>query len=88
MASPALIKTKNISITKERNFKQTIMTSETKEIKVTDTYKPDPRTFGGIIKEYDFEGYTSMTGVADKIFSDWRFDNTCRRISQFTQKCR
>ena len=64
------------------------MTSETKGVKVTDTYKPDPRTFGGIIKEYDFEGYTSMTDVADRIFSDWRFDNTYRRISQFTQKCR
>ena len=34
-------------------------------------------TFGGLISAYDFNGHTSMSYVADKIISDWRFDMFC-----------
>lgn len=64
------------------------MINETKEVKVTDTYTPDRRTFGGMIKQYDFEGRTSIGDMAKKIFADWRFDDTCKRISYTVHRCR
>lgn len=57
------------------------MTSETNEIKITDMYKPDPRTFGGVISEFDFDERTYLQSAASKIFSDWKFDDTYTRIA-------
>lgn len=39
----------------------------------------DHTTFGGNITLFDFEGYNSLTMIADKIVSDWRFDANCKR---------
>lgn len=39
----------------------------------------DHTTFGGYITLYDFEGYNSLTMIADKIVADWRFDANCKR---------
>lgn len=39
-------------------------------------------TFGGIIHNYDFEGYNSMGSISGRIISDWKFDDQCRKNSK------
>lgn len=48
----------------------------------TGTYKSDPTTFGGVIYNYDFDGYNSLSDIASRIVSDWKFDqdNISQRI--------
>ena len=46
----------------------------TKNYYRTRNYKPDYSTFGGVIYNYDFDGYVSMTSMAERIISDWKFD--------------
>ena len=36
-------------------------------------------TFGGVI--YDFDGYVSMASMAERIISDWKFDERCRKLA-------
>lgn len=36
-------------------------------------------TFGGKIYNYDFDGYESMSDVANRIISDWKIDEKCRK---------
>ena len=45
----------------------------------TGNYKPDYSTFGGVIYNYDFDGYVSMTSMAERIISDWKFDEERRK---------
>ena len=45
----------------------------------TGNYKPDYSTFGGVIYNYDFDGYVSMRDMAERIISDWKFDERCRK---------
>ena len=45
----------------------------------TGNYKPDHSTFGGVIYNYDFDGYVSMRDMAERIISDWKFDERCRK---------
>ena len=47
------------------------MTKETKN-------NHDHSEFGGIINNYDFYGYTSVTEAAKKIVSSWSFDRSCK----------
>ena len=47
----------------------------------TGNYKPDHSTFGGEIYNYDFEGYVSMSDMAERIISDWKFDEKCRKVA-------
>ena len=47
----------------------------------TGNYKPDHSTCGSVIYNYDFEGYVSMTSMAERIISDWKFDEKCRKAT-------
>ena len=45
----------------------------------TGNYKPDHSTCGSKIYNYDFDGYVSMTDMAERIISDWKFDEQRRK---------
>ena len=51
----------------------------TKNYYKTGNYKQDYSTFGGVIYNYDFDGYISMREMAERIISDWKFDERCRK---------
>ena len=44
----------------------------------TGNYKPDHSTCGSKIYNYDYEGYNSMSNIAERIISDWKFDKMCK----------
>lgn len=44
----------------------------------TGNYKVDHSVYGGEISQSDFEGYTSMTLVASKIYKTKAFDRHCK----------
>ena len=44
-------------------------------------YKPDHSTCGSVIYNYDFDGYVSITSMAERIISDWKFDERCRKLA-------
>ena len=48
----------------------------------TGNYKPDHSTCGSVIYNYDFDGYVSMTSMAERIISDWKFDEKCRKAAK------
>ena len=48
----------------------------------TGNYKPDHSTFGGVIYNYDYDGYVSMSDMAERIISDWKFDEKCRKNAE------
>lgn len=41
--------------------------------------KADPTTYGGKLSLFDFEGHYTLSSMADKIMSDFRFDEQCRK---------
>ena len=45
----------------------------------TGNYKPDHSTCGSKINNYDFDGYVSITDMAERIISDWEFDEQRRK---------
>ena len=45
----------------------------------TENYKPGYSTCGSKIYNYDFDGYVSMTSMAERIISDWKFDERCKK---------
>ena len=45
----------------------------------TGNYKPDYSTCGSVIYNYDFDGYVSMSDMAERIISDWKFDEERRK---------
>ena len=45
----------------------------------TGNYKPDYSTCGSVIYNYDFDGYVSITDMAERIISDWKFDEQRRK---------
>lgn len=45
----------------------------------TGNYKTDHSTCGSVIYNYDFDGYISMTSIAERIISDWKFDKRCKK---------
>ena len=45
----------------------------------TGNYKPDHSTCGSQIYNYDFDGYVSMSDMAERIISDWKFDEERRK---------
>ena len=47
----------------------------------TGNYKPDRSTCGSVIYNYDFDGYVSMADMAERIISDWKFDERCKHNS-------
>ena len=52
----------------------------------TGNYKPDYSTCGSIIYSYDFDGYISMSDMAERIISDWKFDEKCRKNAENRDK--
>ena len=51
----------------------------TRNYYTTGNYRPDCSTCGSIIYSYDFDGYISMSDMAERIISDWKFDQQCRK---------
>ena len=45
----------------------------------TGNYKPDYSTCGSVIYNYDFYGYVTMADMAERIISDWKFDEERRK---------
>ena len=45
----------------------------------TGNYKTDHSTCGSVIYNYDFDGYVSMASMAERIISDWKFDEERRK---------
>ena len=45
----------------------------------TGIYKPDHSTCGSKIYNYDFDGHVSMSSIAERIISDWKFDKQCKK---------
>lgn len=45
-------------------------------------YKPDHSTCSSIIYNYDFDGYVSMSDMAERIISDWKLDEQCRKNAE------
>ena len=45
----------------------------------TGNYKPNHSTCGSVIYNYDFDGYVSMSDMAERIISDWKFDEERRK---------
>lgn len=48
----------------------------------TGNYKPDYSTCGGVIYNYDFDGYISMADMAERIISDWKLDEQCKKNAE------
>ena len=44
-------------------------------------FNKDHITCGSRIYNYDFDGYVSMTSMAERIISDWKFDEKCRKLA-------
>ena len=51
----------------------------TKNYYRTGNYEKNYSTFGGVIYNYDFDGYVSMRDMAERIISDWKFDEERRK---------
>ena len=47
----------------------------------TGNYKPDRSTCGSKIYNYDFDGYVAMSDMAERIISDLKFDERCRKLA-------
>lgn len=48
----------------------------------TENYNVDHSTFGMNIYKGDFDGWHSMSDIADRIISDWKFDKQCKRNAE------
>lgn len=53
--------------------------TETRNYYTTTRNHADHSTFGGLIYNYDFDGYNSLSSIAERIAADLRFDNTCKQ---------
>lgn len=56
-----------------------------------DEYRHDHRSFGGVINPSDFNtdcrgNDNKRSSIADRIFTDWKFDNECRKNIEFRKK--
>lgn len=48
----------------------------------TGNYETDHSTCGSVIYDYDFDGYVSMADIAERIISDWKVDEKCRKNAE------
>ena len=53
----------------------------TRNYYTTGNYNVNQYTCGSVIYNYDFDGYVSMTSMAERIISDWKFDEKCRKLA-------
>ena len=51
----------------------------TRNYYTTGKYRTDHSTCGSKIYNYDFDGYVSITDMAERIISDWKFDEQRRK---------
>ena len=56
-----------------------------------DEYRHDRRCFGGVINHSDFNtdyrgNDNKRSSIAARIFTDWKFDNECRKNIEFRKK--
>ena len=51
----------------------------TRNYYTTGNYKTDYSTCRSKIYNYDFDGYVSITDMAERIISDWEFDEQRRK---------
>ena len=51
-----------------------------------ETYNVDHSTFGMNIYRGDFDSWNYMSDIADRIVSDWRFDQQCKKNAQNRDK--
>ena len=58
----------------------------TRNYYITGNYKPDRSTCGSVIYNYDFDGYVSMKDMAERIISDWKLDEKCRKNAENRDK--
>ena len=54
----------------------------TKSNITSSNYKVDHSTCGSKICNYDFDGYVSMASMAERIISDWKFDERCKKNAE------
>lgn len=54
----------------------------TRNYYTTRNYKSNHSTCGNKIYNYDFDGYVSMTSMAERIISDWKFDKRCKKSAE------
>lgn len=54
----------------------------TRNYYTSSNYNADHSTCGSVIYNYDFEGYVSMADMAERIISDWKFDERCQKNAQ------
>lgn len=47
-----------------------------------ETFNVDHSTFGMNIYKGDFDGWNSMSNIAERIISDWKFDQQCKRNAE------
>lgn len=52
----------------------------------TGNYKLDHSTFGGLIYKGDFDHCQSMSDIASRIISDWKFDYRMRKNEENRDK--
>ena len=52
----------------------------------TENYKPNHSTCSSVIYNYDFDGYVSMKDMAERIISDWKIDERCRKNTEARNK--
>ena len=53
----------------------------------TENYKSDHSTCDSVIYNYDFDGYVSMKDMAERIISDWKFDEKCKKNILNRKRC-
>lgn len=48
----------------------------------TGNYNVNHSTCGSVIHNYDFNGYVSMADIAERIISDWKLDEQCKKNAE------
>lgn len=54
----------------------------TRNYYTTGSYNVNHSTCGSVIYNYDFDGYVSITSMAERIISDWKFDDDCKKNAE------
>lgn len=75
-ASFMKINTKTLLIMKGDNHKMNNTFHKTRIASI------DTSAFGGIVYKGDFDEYHSISDMASRILSDWRFDKQCRNNAE------
>ena len=58
----------------------------TENFYIIGNYEPDYSTCSSLIYNYDFDGYVSMKDMAERIISDRKFDEKCRKLTKNNMK--